>query len=129
MMFFSMPSDLGPRQRSAFDRSPKGGGLSPRSEGGVISTMGGDRSSASVGADSDVGLGADEVLFLPPPWLWCGKMFALMTVLHITYKYNPETSEADYAGFYKVITSYGWARLSQSNWTIRTNESPQAVWQ
>ena len=56
-------------------------------------------------------------------------MFALMPVLHITYKYNPETSEADYDGFYNVITSYGWARLSQSTWTIRTNESPQTVWQ
>ena len=56
-------------------------------------------------------------------------MRAAMAVLHITYKYNPETSEADYDGFYKVITSYGWARLSQSNWTIKTNESPQAVWQ
>jgi hypothetical protein len=52
-----------------------------------------------------------------------------MAVLHITYKYNRETSEADYDGFYKVITSYGWARLSQSNWTINTNEPPQAVWQ
>jgi hypothetical protein len=52
-----------------------------------------------------------------------------MAVLHITYKYNPEMSKADYDGFYKVVTSYRWARLSQSNWTIKTQEPPQAVWQ
>jgi hypothetical protein len=52
-----------------------------------------------------------------------------MPVLHITSKYDRETSKADHDGFYNVITSYGWARLSQSNWTIRTNEPPQAVWQ
>ena len=44
-------------------------------------------------------------------------------------QYNRETSKADYDGFYKVITSYGWASLSESNWTIKTNEPPQAVWQ
>jgi hypothetical protein len=50
-----------------------------------------------------------------------------MGVLHITYKYNRETSKADYDGFYNVVTSYQWARLSQSNWTIKTTEPPQAV--
>jgi hypothetical protein len=38
MMFFSMPKVPGPRQRSAFDRLSKVGGLSLRSEGGVNST-------------------------------------------------------------------------------------------
>ena len=52
-----------------------------------------------------------------------------MVVLHITYKYNREKSKADHEGFYKVITSYRWARLSDSNWTIKTQEPPQAVWQ
>ena len=52
-----------------------------------------------------------------------------MAVLHITYKYNRETSKADHEGFYKIITSYQWTRLSQSNWTIKTKDAPQAVWQ
>ncbi|MCE3240297.1 MAG: hypothetical protein K0Q83_804, partial [Deltaproteobacteria bacterium] len=41
------PADLfnGPRQRSAFDRSSKEGGCSPRSEGAVNSTRGRSRSS------------------------------------------------------------------------------------
>jgi hypothetical protein len=52
-----------------------------------------------------------------------------MAVLHITYKRYRETSNVDYDGFYKVITSYQCRRLSQSNWTINTEEPPQAVWQ
>ena len=52
-----------------------------------------------------------------------------MAVLHITYKYNRETSKADHDGFYNVITSYGWARLSESIWTITADEPPKAVWQ
>jgi hypothetical protein len=52
-----------------------------------------------------------------------------MAVLHITYNHNPQTSKAGYDGFYKVITSYQYRRLSQSHWTINTEESPQAVWQ
>ena len=55
--------------------------------------------------------------------------YALMAVLHITYRYNGETSKPDYDGFYKVITSYHYRRLSQSNWTIDTEEPPQVVWQ
>jgi hypothetical protein len=56
-------------------------------------------------------------------------MFALMAVLHITYKRGPETSIADYDAFYRTMTSYRSRRLSQSHWTINTEESPQAVWQ
>jgi adenine-specific DNA methylase len=52
-----------------------------------------------------------------------------MAVLHITYKYNPQTSRANFYGFYQVITSYRWARLSDSNWAITADEPPQAVWQ
>ena len=52
-----------------------------------------------------------------------------MAVLHITYNHNPQTSKAGYDGFYKVITSYQYRRLSKSHWTINTEESPQAVWQ
>lgn len=52
-----------------------------------------------------------------------------MAVLHITYNQDPETSKAAYDGFYKVIATYQHRRLSQSNWTINTQESPQAVWQ
>ena len=51
-----------------------------------------------------------------------------MAVLHITYKHNPQTSKADYDGFYKVIISYPWARLSDSNWAINVDEPPRAVW-
>lgn len=52
-----------------------------------------------------------------------------MTVLHITYKHHPQTSNADYDGFYKVITSYQWTRLSNSNWAINVEEPPSSVWQ
>jgi hypothetical protein len=56
-------------------------------------------------------------------------MRGAMAALHITYKRNLQTSKADYGGFYKVITSYHWARLSDSNWVINTDEPPKAVWQ
>jgi hypothetical protein len=59
----------------------------------------------------------------------CGKIRGAMAVLHITYNHNREASNADCDGFYKVITSYQCRRLSQSNWTISTEEPPQAVWQ
>ena len=52
-----------------------------------------------------------------------------MAVLHITYTHNPQTSKAAYDGFYKVITTYQYRRLSKSHWTINAEESPQAVWQ
>src|SRR5687768_3747849 len=52
-----------------------------------------------------------------------------MAVLHITYKHDPQISKADYDGFYKVITSYQWRRLSDSNWTIDAEDPPQAIWQ
>jgi hypothetical protein len=52
-----------------------------------------------------------------------------MAILLITYKYNPQTSKADYDGFYKVITSYRCRRLSESNWTINTEDPPKSVWQ
>ena len=52
-----------------------------------------------------------------------------MAVLHITYKHNPQTSTANFCGFYQVITSYRWARLSDSNWAISADEPPQVVWQ
>jgi hypothetical protein len=51
-----------------------------------------------------------------------------MAVLHITYKRSGEISNVDNEGFYKVITRYHCRRLSQSNWTINTEEPPQAVW-
>ena len=54
---------------------------------------------------------------------------AAMAVLHITYNHNPQTSKVGYDGFYKVMTTYQYRRLSQSHWTINTEESPQAVWQ
>jgi hypothetical protein len=52
-----------------------------------------------------------------------------MAVLLITHKYNPQTSKADYDGFYNFIRSYHWGRVSESNWAIITEEPPKAVWQ
>jgi hypothetical protein len=52
-----------------------------------------------------------------------------MAVLHITYKRDRETSNADYGKFYRTITSYRSRRLSTSHWTIHTEGPPQAVWQ
>jgi hypothetical protein len=56
-------------------------------------------------------------------------ILAAMAVLHITHKHNPQTSRGNFYGFYQVITSYRWARLSDSNWAITADEPPQAVWQ
>jgi hypothetical protein len=56
-------------------------------------------------------------------------MRAVMAVLHITYKHDPQTSTANFYGFYQVITSYRWTRLSNWNWAISADEPPQAVWQ
>jgi hypothetical protein len=50
-----------------------------------------------------------------------------MAVLHITYTHNPQ--KAGYDGFYKVITTYQYRRLSKSHWTINTEESPRTIWQ
>jgi hypothetical protein len=52
-----------------------------------------------------------------------------MAVLHITYKRDRETCNADNDAFYRTITSYPSRRLSKSHWMINTEESPQAVWQ
>jgi len=56
-------------------------------------------------------------------------MLGDMAVLHITYKRDRETSNADYDNFYRTITSYRARRLSTSHWTIRTEEPADAVWQ
>jgi hypothetical protein len=52
-----------------------------------------------------------------------------MAVLHITYKPNPDTADAPYEGFWKVLKSYRSIKLSQSSWAIHTDEPPKAVWQ
>jgi hypothetical protein len=57
------------------------------------------------------------------------KIPAVMAVLLITYKHDPQMSKANYHSFYQVITSYRWARLSDSNWAITADEPPKAVWQ
>ena len=67
--------------------------------------------------------------FFPPPCSGVVKCSAVMAVLHITYKRDRETSNADYDNFYKTITSYLSRRLSTSHWTIHTDEPPHAVWQ
>jgi hypothetical protein len=59
----------------------------------------------------------------------CDMLCSAMAVLHITYNHNPQTFKGGYDGFYKVITTYQYRRLSKSHWTINTEESPQAVWQ
>jgi hypothetical protein len=52
-----------------------------------------------------------------------------MTVLHITYERDPDTSDADYQHFCGVLKSYGAVRLSASNWTIHTRQPPKSIWQ
>jgi hypothetical protein len=52
-----------------------------------------------------------------------------MAVLLITYKHNPATSKADYAGFQEVIRSYRWVKLSESNYAITADEPAKDVWQ
>lgn len=50
-----------------------------------------------------------------------------MAVRIITYDLNKEKSKSDYEGFYKVIKSYSWARLSESSYAIETYESPSDI--
>jgi hypothetical protein len=52
-----------------------------------------------------------------------------MAVLLISYKYNPETSKADYDGFYEAIRTYRWTKLSESNYAIAADEPAKAIWQ
>jgi hypothetical protein len=53
-----------------------------------------------------------------------------MAVLLITYKHNPATSKADYAGFLQVISSYHrWVKLSESNYAITADEPAKECWQ
>ena len=51
-----------------------------------------------------------------------------MAVLLISYRYNPETSRADCEGFFGVIRSYRWTKLSESNYAVNADESAQAIW-
>jgi hypothetical protein len=120
----------GPRRRSAFDRSPKEGGLSPRSEGAVDSTKDAGRSRpGQIATIKQPRVSRPVALFPGTNSAVCGKIRTAMAVLHITYTHNPQTSKAGYDGFYKVITTYQYRRLSKSHWTIDTEESPHAVWQ
>ena len=52
-----------------------------------------------------------------------------MAVLHITYKPDRETTNSIDDGFYKIIATYPFRRLSASHWTINTEEPPEAIWQ
>lgn len=51
-----------------------------------------------------------------------------MAVRIITYDLNKEKSKTDYDGFYSVIKSYPWAKLSESSYAIETYESPSSVY-
>lgn len=51
-----------------------------------------------------------------------------MAVRIVTYDLNKEKSKADYDGFYSVIKSYPWARLSESSYAIETYESPSSIY-
>lgn len=50
-----------------------------------------------------------------------------MAVRLITYDLKKEPSKHDYSGFYKVIKSYSWVRLSESSYAIDTNTSPTDI--
>ena len=52
-----------------------------------------------------------------------------MAVLHITYKREPDTSNADYDGVCDVLKRYAGVRLSDSNWVINTGDAPKILWQ
>ncbi|HEX5736123.1 MAG TPA: hypothetical protein VF131_25065 [Blastocatellia bacterium] len=52
-----------------------------------------------------------------------------MSVLLVTYDLNAEKKKKDgYEGFYKVIKSYPWARLSESSYAIDTTDSVSTVY-
>ena len=52
-----------------------------------------------------------------------------MAVLHITYKPDRVTPSSRFDGFCQIVTNYRFRRLSESHWTINTDEPPEAVWQ
>ncbi|MEL7833512.1 hypothetical protein [Fodinibius sp. Rm-B-1B1-1] len=47
----------------------------------------------------------------------------------LTYDLNKEKSNDDYDGFYEVINSYGYAKLSESSYALNTNHSPTHIYQ
>jgi hypothetical protein len=69
-----------------------------------------------------------KLRFLPPS-LCSVLRYVPMAVLLITYKYNPETSKADHKGFYEVIRSFRWVKLSEFNYAITADEPAKTVWQ
>ena len=103
--------------------------MSLRSEGALHSTIDTGRSKAGEFATIKSRDYPGRSFFRATNSAVCDMICGAMAVLHITYNHNPQTSKAGYDGFYKVITSYQYRRLSQSHWTINTEESPQAVWQ
>lgn len=50
-----------------------------------------------------------------------------MAVRIITYDLNKEKTKSDYDGFYKVIKSYPWAKLSESSYAIETYDLPSDI--
>jgi hypothetical protein len=69
-----------------------------------------------------------KLRFLPPS-LCSVLRYVPMAVLLITYKYNPDRSKADHKGFYKVIRSFRWVKLSEFNYAITADAPAKAVWQ
>ncbi len=49
-----------------------------------------------------------------------------MAVLLVTY--DLKKPGQDYSDFYKVIKSYGWAKLSESSYAISTDKSPTTIY-
>ncbi len=51
-----------------------------------------------------------------------------MAIRLITYDLKKEQAQTfDYDGFYKLIKSHAWARLSESSYAIETNASPADI--
>lgn len=50
-----------------------------------------------------------------------------MTTHIITYDLKKEPTKHDYKGFYEYIKKLPWARLSESSYAIKTNDSPDTI--
>ncbi len=46
----------------------------------------------------------------------------------LTYDLNKEQTKEDYEGFYKVIKSYDWAKLSESSYALNTIDLPDVIY-
>ena len=51
-----------------------------------------------------------------------------MALRLLSYDLNQEKTKEDYEGFYSVIKSYSYARLSESSYALDTEDQPETIY-